>query len=249
VSYLRCHRLAVVIAAAAALAAGAAVAVAGPAHVVRLISGSSIKKHSIAGNRLKEDTLTGTQIRESKLGPIPQAVHANGADSAGSAENAGHADNATHADSASDASNLAGAPASSYARGPGGLIFTRVLVPQTASPTTLVVLPGLGTLRGTCHNNSFALDIDYVTPDASPRQDADFSEWDINGALVNHVHMGNPSGGHGFGPNTISGGGGSFEMIAGQSEGTAQGAEIHGVFSKNALDAPCRVTITGTYGP
>lgn len=65
-------------------------AFAGPVvHAVKkLISGSSIKKHSIAGNRLKNHTLTGQQINLAKLGTVP---HAHLADTAASATTLGGA--------------------------------------------------------------------------------------------------------------------------------------------------------------
>ena len=67
---------------------GAAIA-APTAHIVRRISGTSIKAHSISHTRIKANTLGGTEIRESKLGKVPKAKTADAAVAALSAARVG----------------------------------------------------------------------------------------------------------------------------------------------------------------
>src|SRR5262249_14876251 len=73
-----------------------------------LISGSKIKKNSIPADRIVKHSLTATQINVAKLGVVPSAAHAAGADSgtqAASADTAAHAGTADHAATADAATN------------------------------------------------------------------------------------------------------------------------------------------------
>jgi hypothetical protein len=81
----------------------------GGVYAASKISGNKIKKESIAGKKLKNDGVTGQQVNESTLGKVPDAAHADMADSAQTAETA------VTAQTAANAQTLAGTA-------PGGFV-------------------------------------------------------------------------------------------------------------------------------
>jgi hypothetical protein len=109
------------------------VALGGTGYAAVTINGASIRPHTIVSNRLKPNTLTGGQINEAKLGTVPSATHASGADTAGHAASADHAtsaDTALHAisadnaGSAQDAKTLAGHAPADFASSRTRVVWT-----------------------------------------------------------------------------------------------------------------------------
>jgi hypothetical protein len=64
------------------------------------LTGKDVKNSSLSGADIKNNSLTGSDVNESKLGKVPNAVHAD------SADNASHASSASNATSASTLSGL-----------------------------------------------------------------------------------------------------------------------------------------------
>jgi hypothetical protein len=152
---------AMVVAFVALIAALGQTAFAGPvAQLAKLVSGDKvIKKNSLSGSRLRNHTLTGTQINLAKLGTVPSATfaanaanasHASNADSATSASHANSADSATNASTSGDASTLQGNDASAFMHGRGRVIVGRRDLANGTATTTLVDIPGVGTLTTDC---------------------------------------------------------------------------------------------------
>jgi hypothetical protein len=48
-----------------------------------LINGAKLVNHSVTGKKLKNGTITGTQVKESSLGKVPNAAHADNANTLG----------------------------------------------------------------------------------------------------------------------------------------------------------------------
>ncbi len=69
---------------------------------VKSLPGNRLKVGSVPGNRIAPRSLLGSQIRVETLGEVPNAAHANSADSAR------HAQTATAADHATDATTING---------------------------------------------------------------------------------------------------------------------------------------------
>jgi hypothetical protein len=74
-----------------------------------------LKDDAVVGHKVKDHSLTGADIDLSKLGQVPSAVHADGADLATSATHATTADTASHATTADSASHATTADSASHA--------------------------------------------------------------------------------------------------------------------------------------
>jgi hypothetical protein len=141
-------------------------AFAGPvAQLAKLVRGDKvIKRHSLSGNRLRNHTLTGTQINLAKLGTVPaasratDATNASRANSADTATNATNATNAVHANTAGDASTLQGNDASAFMHGNGQVIVGRRDLNNATPSTTLVDVPGVGTVTTDCISGTGSLE-------------------------------------------------------------------------------------------
>lgn len=146
---------AMVVAFVALIAALSQTAFAGPvAQLAKLVSGDKvIRKSSLSGSRLRNHTLTGTQINLAKLGTVPSArfaANAANASHANSADSATNATNATNASTSSNASTLQGNDASAFMHGRGRVIVGRRDLADGTSTTTLVDIPGVGTVTTDC---------------------------------------------------------------------------------------------------
>src|SRR4051794_13732024 len=67
------------------------------------VTNKAIRNKAINGAKVKDGSLTGNDIDESTLGTVPNADHANSADTATNADHATNADTATNADHANSA--------------------------------------------------------------------------------------------------------------------------------------------------
>jgi hypothetical protein len=136
----------------ALIAALSQTAFAGPvARLAKLVSGDKvIRKNSLSGSRLRNHTLTGTQINLAKLGTVPSSRFAANAANASHANSADSATNATNASTSGDASTLQGNDASAFMHGRGRVIVGRRDLANGTSTTTLVDIPGVGTLTTDC---------------------------------------------------------------------------------------------------
>lgn len=124
------------------------VALGGTSYAAVKLNGKNIKKGTVSGTALKKDTLGGTQIKESKLAKVPSAVSA---------------------DSAADAAKLGGLAPDAFTRGNAGVITRNVLVPAS-STSTLLDLPGLMRISGTCNGaDQFGLRLDSYANGVSVR--------------------------------------------------------------------------------
>jgi hypothetical protein len=70
------------------------------------ITAKKIKKNAVTTAKIMDDAVTGAKVAESTLGVVPNAAHADRADSA---ENAAHADRADSAENAVNATNAVNA--------------------------------------------------------------------------------------------------------------------------------------------
>jgi hypothetical protein len=61
------------------------VALGGSSYAITQIGSKQVKNRSLRGLDLRRNTLKGTEVNESRLGPVPNALHADTAGSAGSA--------------------------------------------------------------------------------------------------------------------------------------------------------------------
>ncbi|MGK2877142.1 MAG: hypothetical protein ACSLFF_00975 [Solirubrobacterales bacterium] len=112
------------------------VALGGTGYAAVKLNGKNIKKGTVSGTALKKNTLTGKQINEAKLGKVPSAVAA---------------------DSAADSARLGGLGADSFAKGNAQVLTHNVSAPQSGE-ATLIEIPGLARLSGTCTaSNLFGL--------------------------------------------------------------------------------------------
>jgi hypothetical protein len=105
-----------------------------------------IKNGAVTGAKIKPQTITGTNINLAKLGTVPTASQADNATNAG------------HADTAGDANTLQGNSASAFMHGTGRVLSERLDLSNGTPTTTLLDIPGVGTVSTECNSGDGALE-------------------------------------------------------------------------------------------
>jgi hypothetical protein len=87
------------------------------------VTGAKIANGAVTNSKIADGAVSGPQIKLSSLGPVPNAVHSQDANTAGNATNATNAVNAGHADTASVAGSIAPPEAFRAVGEPGQPLF------------------------------------------------------------------------------------------------------------------------------
>jgi hypothetical protein len=125
------------------------VALGGSSYAITRIGSREVKNRSLRGLDLRRNTVTGKEVKESRLGTVPNALHAGSADTAGSA---------AAATVAADSQALGGLSPAAFEKS-SRMQFGRApqIPPSATAEQTLLDYPALGGRLTTAANDGCSL--------------------------------------------------------------------------------------------